>query len=331
MQKQKVIIDADPGIDDAMALLLAVNSPELDILGITIAEGNVPTDLGTINALKILNWAQRLDIPVYSGAKSPLKKAYVSAQDTHGDNGLGNADIPPVTDAQPHRDAQQFINEMLMTHRDVTIIALAPLTNIALALKNNPKAWQNIQRFIVMGGTFKSHGNTSPVAEYNFWVDPDAAQYVFDHMPVKVEMVNLDVTRHIVFTPNLLYFVKQCHSEVGELLGKILPFYFDFHWEQEHVIGAVINDPLAIAYAINPDRFARGFDAYTTVCTDGVAIGQSIVDVGDFWRKTPNSYVLTDVDASNFMVFFLSRIIHLPEEILAKTITQIMVEANTHG
>ncbi len=172
--RKKVIIDCDPGIDDSLALMLALASPELDVLGITTVAGNVPSDLGAKNALKILAHCHQLKIPVYRGSDRPLKRDYVSAQDTHGNDGLGQSKLPEIH-KNYHSNACEFINETLRKEQDVTLIALGPLTNIALAHQKDPKAWQNCTRFVSMGGNFKSFGNCSPVAEYNYWCDPDAA------------------------------------------------------------------------------------------------------------------------------------------------------------
>lgn len=195
--RQKVIIDCDPGIDDSLALMLALTSPELDVVGITTVSGNVPSDMGAKNALKILNHLDRLDIPVYQGAATPLKRDYVDAMDTHGEDGLGESYLPEVSSVPIHDNAIEFINQTLADNPNLTIIALGPLTNIALAYQAQPDVWNNCTRFVSMGGNFKSFGNCSPVAEYNYWCDPDAANYVYQHLPVKIEMIGLDVTRKL--------------------------------------------------------------------------------------------------------------------------------------
>ncbi|MFC0233519.1 nucleoside hydrolase [Vagococcus entomophilus] len=322
--KKKVIIDCDPGIDDCLALLLALKSPELDILGITIVCGNVPTELGAKNALKVLKRENRLDIPVYLGASKPLKRTYISAQDTHGQDGLGESFLPDVQDIAPQTtSAVDFLNETFSNQKHVSIIALGPLTNIAQALQENPNAWNNIEDFVSMGGTFKSHGNCSPVAEYNYWCDPDAACYVFEHLAVPVKMVGLDVTRKIVLTPNILEYMQQLDPETGGFIAKITRFYFDFHWTHEQVIGCVINDPLAVAYFLCPD-LSSGFPAYTTVATNGVAIGQTIVDEKNIWNKKTNSLILTKVDSFLFMEMFLNRVMNAQTQNTQTVLKQIM-------
>ena len=169
-----------------------------------------------------------------------------------------------------------------------------------------------------MGGSFKSHGNCSPVAEYNYWCDPDGASLVYETLHQngqKIHMVGLDVTRKIVLTPDLLEYMCRLNKETGEFVKKITKFYFDFHWEWEHIIGCVINDPLAVAYFINPE-FCKGFDSYVQIETEGISLGQSVVDSMNFYRKASNARVLTEVDVYGFFQMFLSRILDQePEEL----------------
>ena len=322
---RNVIIDCDPGIDDSLALLLALKSPELNVVGITTVCGNVPTHIGAANALKVLALADRLDVPVYMGANRPLKVDYVSAQDTHGDDGLGNSQIPEVTTVHPAQDAVSFILATLDEDPTTSILALGPLTNLAEALQRDTAAFAAVDQFVLMGGNYKSHGNCSPVAEYNFWCDPDAAKQVFDLMPVPIHMVGLDVTRQIVLTPSLLEYMKDINPEMGRFIEKITRFYFDFHWQYERVIGCVINDPLAVAYLVDP-TILTGFEAYTTVvATDDLARGESMVDDHNFWHRAPNSFVTTQVDTMAFWRQFLTRVIGANEPDLTAVLHQLLV------
>lgn len=328
MYKKKVIIDCDPGIDDSLALMYALSEESLEVVGITIVCGNVPVELGVKNAFKVLKLMNRLDIPVYYGEELPLVRDYVSAQDTHGMDGLGESSIEEV-DVICYQDAPRFIVDTLRSQDEISILALGPMTNIAKALELDKGAFERMDRFVSMGGNFKSHGNCSPVAEYNYWCDPDAARYVyetFEHINKKVEMVGLDVTRKIVLTPNILSYIKRINIEKGEFVEKIVQFYFDFHWEYEKVIGCVINDPLAVAYFVNPE-LCDGFEAYTTVETQGVSIGQSITDQMEFWKKQHNSYICTQVNARAFMEEFIHKVFGGNIEEIREILQQIMVEA----
>lgn len=324
MQKRNVIIDCDPGIDDSLALMLALASPELEVRGITTVCGNVPASLGAANALRVLSFMKRLDIPVYQGAEKPLAREYVSAQDTHGMDGMGESGLEEVTGVQIRRGAVDFILETLKSGEKMSILAIGPLTNVALALKKAPEAFDHLDILVSMGGTFKSHGNCSPVAEYNYWCDPDAANYVYENLKGMIHMVGLDVTRKIVLTPNILEYMKRLDHCMGTFVESLTRFYFDFHWKQEGVIGCVINDPLAAAYLIRPG-LCRGFDVYTAVETTGISIGQTLVDSMEYWHKEPNSRVMTQVDAAGFMAMFLSRLCGADEMEIRTVLSQIMV------
>ena len=317
MEKRKVIIDCDPGIDDSLAILLALNSDELEVLGLTITSGNVPARMGAKNALKTLQIANRLDIPVYVGEEFPLQRELITAQDTHGEDGIGENFYDDVK-GEILEGGVDFIIDTLKREEKVSIIALGPLTNIAKALMKDKDAFDNLDEFVSMGGAFRIHGNCSPVAEFNYWVDPHAADYTYKHLPKKIHMVGLDVTRKIVLTPNIIEFINRIEKEKSKFITEITRFYIDFHWQQEGIIGCVINDPLAVAYFIDRN-LCKGFDSYVEVVHNGVAIGQSIVDSFNFYKKEPNAHVLTETDEKAFMKMFLKRIFKGYEEIIDAT------------
>lgn len=315
-KKENVIIDCDPGIDDSLALMLALSMDELNVLGITIVCGNCPVSMGVRNAKKILREMGRLDIPVYAGAEKPLKREYIDALDTHGADGLGESFLPEVEgpEGEALGDAVSFLSRTFLSE-DCSLIALGPLTNIARLIEGAPKAWERIHRVVSMGGSYKSHGNCSPVAEYNYWCDPDAAALVYEtaaNTGKIIEMVGLDVTRRIVLTPDLLAYLKRLDDKTGTFIEQITKFYFDFHWKQEHLIGCVINDPLAVVYFAKPE-LCRGISAYTAVETEGISVGQSVVDAMNFYRRQPNARILTEVDAPGFFTLFFSRILGIRE------------------
>ena len=299
---QKVIIDCDPGIDDSLAIMLALSMPEeIEVVGITVAAGNAPVEMGYGNALKVLKYMGRLDVPVFMGADRPLKRDFVNALDTHGSDGLGESFLPQVPEEEYERqemNAVQFMQETLQ-REPVSVIALGPMTNLAMLIEKAPSSFGKIQEIVSMGGTFRSHGNCSPVAEYNYWCDPDAAALVYgemDRLGRKIHMVGLDVTRRIVLTPDLLDYMKRLDPHTGAFTQKITKFYFDFHWQWEHLIGCVINDPLAVAYFACRD-LCKGFESYVQIETKGISLGQSIVDSMNFYRHAPNAIVLTEVDS----------------------------------
>ena len=185
MEKRKVIIDCDPGIDDSLALILALNSPELEIVGITTVSGNVKADQGAKNALKVLKLMNREDIPVYIGEEVPLERELVTAQDTHGEDGLGETNYEDA-DVEINYGGVDFILDNARKG-DISIIALGPLTNLAKAIEKDEEGFNMINEIVSMGGAFKSHGNCSQVAEFNYWVDPHGVKEVFDKSKVPSE------------------------------------------------------------------------------------------------------------------------------------------------
>ena len=178
MKKRKVIIDCDPGIDDSLAIMLALQSEELEIVGITIVCGNCPVEMGFGNAKKVLKHMGRLDVPVYIGVEKPLRREYVNALDTHGEDGLGESFLPEVEGFRQEMGAVEFLASKLKEGH-ISVIALGPMTNLAKVISCAPECLENLEALVSMGGSYKSHGNCSPVAEYNYWCDPDAAAEVF--------------------------------------------------------------------------------------------------------------------------------------------------------
>ena len=303
--RKKVIIDCDPGIDDSLALILALNSPELEIVGITTVSGNVKADQGAKNALKVLKLMNREDIPVYIGEEVPLERELITAQDTHGEDGLGETNYEEAAVAINYGGVDFILDNA--GKGDISIIALGPLTNLAKAIEKDEERFNMINEIVSMGGAFKSHGNCSQVAEFNYWVDPHGVKEVFDRSKVPFSMVGLDVTREIILTPNIIELIKQIGGDVANFIVDITRFYVDFHWKQERTLGCVINDPLAVAYFIDRS-LCEGFTSYLDIVTEGKAVGQILVDVGNFYKKDHNGSILIKVDSKRFMKMFLERI-----------------------
>ena len=307
MDKRKVIIDCDPGIDDALAIILALKSKEIEVIGITTVSGNVESVQGAKNALKVLKLLGRLDIPVYLGESKPVKRELVTAQDTHGEDGLGETFLEEVSSEYIRENGVDFILNTLKNHENVSIIALGPLTNLCRAIEKDSETFHRVKEIVSMGGAYKSHGNCSPVAEFNYWVDPHGAREFLKKFNGEFTMVGLDVTREIVLTPNLREMIHQFKDEIGDFIYDITRFYVDFHWEQERTLGCVINDPLAVEYFINRE-LCEGFKAYVDIACEDISMGQSVVDVADFYKKRKNVFVLDKVNSKEFMVSFLNKI-----------------------
>ena len=312
MEKRKIIIDCDPGIDDSLAIMLALQSPELEVLGITIVCGNSPVEMGFENAKKVLQEMGRLDIPIYIGAEKPIKRDYVNALDTHGADGLGESFLPQVPGYRQKMNVVEFL-ACALKQGNVSVIALGPMTNLAELIQTDREAFLQIDELVSMGGSYKSHGNCSPVAEYNYWCDPDAAALVYEAMDAAgkhIHMIGLDVTREIVLTPTILEYICRLDPQTGAFIKKITKFYFDFHWQWEHIIGCVINDPLAVAYFLD-HSLCGGFDSFVQVETQGISMGQTVVDAMNFYRRSANAKVLTKTDSKRFFELFLSRVLQM--------------------
>ncbi|EOU1827502.1 nucleoside hydrolase [Clostridium perfringens] len=307
MDKRKVIIDCDPGIDDALAIILALESKEIEVIGITTVSGNVESVQGAKNALKVLKLLGRLDIPVYLGESKPVKRELVTAQDTHGEDGLGETFLEEVSSEYIRENGVDFILNTLKNQENVSIIALGPLTNLYRAIEKDSETFHRVKEIVSMGGAYKSHGNCSPVAEFNYWVDPHGAREFLKKFNGEFTMVGLDVTREIVLTPNLREMIHQFNDEISDFIYDITRFYVDFHWEQERTLGCVINDPLAVEFFINRD-ICEGFKAYVDIACEDISMGQSVVDVADFYKRRKNVFVLDKVNSKEFMVSFLNKI-----------------------
>ena len=307
MDKRKVIIDCDPGIDDALAIILALKSKEIEVIGITTVSGNVESLQGAKNALKVLKLLGRLDIPVYLGESKPVKRELVTAQDTHGEDGLGETFLEEVSSEYIRENGVDFILNTLKNQENVSIIALGPLTNLYRAIEKDSETFHRVKEIVSMGGAYKSHGNCSPVAEFNYWVDPHGAREFLKRFNGEFTMVGLDVTREIVLTPNLREMIHQFKDEIGDFIYDITRFYVDFHWEQERTLGCVINDPLAVEYFINRE-LCEGFKAYVDIACEDISMGQSVVDVADFYKKRKNVFVLDKVNSKEFIISFLNKI-----------------------
>lgn len=306
MAKEKIIMDVDPGIDDSLAILLALKSDKFDIQGLTVVSGNIEVNQATQNCLKAVQMAGRDDVKVYKGMELPLEKEYIDATDTHGLDGIGENFFDDIYLKAEEEHAVDFILDTIRTNEnEITILALGPLTNIAMAIKKDPETMKKVKQIIIMGGAAKFHGNCSPVAEYNFWVDPHAAKRVFKADLLNAVLVGLDVTHNIIMTPNIREVIRQLDTDLSKYIYDITQFYVDFHWKQERTIGCVINDPLVPAILID-ESIIQMEHAYVDVETEGIAIGQSVVDFsGKYMNGETNAKVCMKVNSKRFFEIFL--------------------------
>ncbi|MBN1201859.1 MAG: nucleoside hydrolase, partial [Anaerolineae bacterium] len=225
----KIIIDTDPGVDDTMAIFFALRSPELDVIGLTTIFGNVHTDLATINALRLLEIADRIDIPVAKGADDPLTGPYEGPVPyVHGDDGQGNVHLPPpMTEPVPQTAAEFIIEQVMSEPGAITLVPIGPLTNIALALRLEPRIAANVRQVVLMGGNALCPGNASPSAEANIRNDPEAADIVLG-ADWPVTMVGLDVTHQVNMTPDHLDRYTQADNPLAQHIARIVPLYREY-------------------------------------------------------------------------------------------------------
>jgi len=248
---QHVIIDTDPGVDDAMAIFLALRSPELKVEAITPVAGNVPLELTLPNALRLVEIAGRRDIPVAAGASAPLVRRLVTARYAHGENGLGGVDFPAPSLKPVSESAVEMIRRIVRSSPgEITVVALGPLTNVATALKADPELAKMIRAIVLMGGSL-SGGNITPAAEFNFYVDPEAARIVFD-AGVPITMVGLDVTRHTALTDEHFKTLSASQNPVSQAAAKIARNAIDHTRAQGFLIGPNMHDSLALAAFLDP-------------------------------------------------------------------------------
>ncbi len=302
-----VILDCDPGHDDAIALLLALASPEIELLGVTTTYGNQTLEKTTANAIRVLELVGRSDVPVASGASRPLVRESRVADEVHGETGLDGPDLPPARGRPVSDDAVSFIAETVRASaRPVTLIPVGPLTNLARYF--HAHGTSGIERIVLMGGAI-AEGNVTPAAEFNVWADPDAAQVVF-HAGVPVMMVGLDVT-HLAITTRAYHDELRSLGRAGAFVADLLAFYSRFHRDVYGWDGGPIHDAIAVAEVIRAglvETLERNVEVETE---SDLCRGRTVVDL---WRRTgrpPNAHVGVGLDAEGFFALLRERLARL--------------------
>ena len=304
-----MLIDCDPGHDDAMALLLAVASPELELLGVTTVHGNQTLAKTTANALRVLEFAGFGDVPVAAGADRPLVRAPAVAAEVHGETGLDGPDLPPPAGAPVAAHAVDFLAERLeAAGRPVTLIPTGPLTNVALLLARHPEAADRIERIVLMGGAI-AEGNVTPAAEFNIWVDPEAAARVFAS-GLDVTMIGLDVTHRALLTEAHADRLRAA-GRVGTMVAELRAFYQEFHSRIYDFPGTPVHDAMAVAHVIRGDLVTTARRNVEIELASELCRGRTVVDL---WRRmdaAPNAHVGVEVDAQGFLELLIERLSRL--------------------
>jgi inosine-uridine nucleoside N-ribohydrolase len=297
-----ILLDCDPGHDDAIALLLALASAEVELLGVTTVAGNQTLDKTTANAIRVLEFSGRTDIQVAAGADRPLLRAQYVAADVHGETGLDGPDLPPAQGEPVAQHAVDFLADRIRAaERPVTLIPTGPLTNVALLLALHPDA--RPERIVLMGGAI-AEGNVTPAAEFNIWCDPEAAARVFGS-GLDVTMVGLDVTHKALFTEA---HVSRLAGRVGEMVAELLRFYGNFHRKVYGFDGSPIHDAVAVAYVLD-SGLVETVERNVEIDTDSdLCRGRTVVDL---WRRTtrePNAHVGVEIDSDGFLELLIERL-----------------------
>lgn len=309
---KRVIIDTDPGVDDTAAIFLALASPELSVEALTTVYGNGSIENCTRNALTILETAGRANLPVYQGAGKPLMRQPHIADYVHGANALGGVTVPsPATSPQTGHAVQALIDCVMGSPGEISILALGPLTNVALALSLEPKLADAVVELIVMGGAVFIHGNVSEVATANLYNDPEAAAIVYQSGAPLVQ-VGLDVCQKVVIPATQLERFAQADTPTTSLLSRITPQLAGYYTHRGLLppgAGVQYNDVPAVAYMIEPDLYdVREY--YVRISThDELTKGQTVADVRNRWDQPPNTRVAMDVEADQLVEMFADRII----------------------
>nr|GMD88592.1 probable uridine nucleosidase 2 [Ipomoea batatas]GME19482.1 probable uridine nucleosidase 2 [Ipomoea batatas] len=317
-ERKKIIIDTDPGVDDAMAIFVALQSPDVEVIGLTTIYGNVYTTLATRNALHLLEVAGRTDIPVAEGSHVTITNGTKLriADFVHGTDGLGNQNFPPPEGKAIEQNAIEFLVQQANLYPgEVTVVALGPLTNIALAIQRDPAFVKNIGQIAVLGGAFAVNGNVNPASEANIFGDPDAADIVFTS-GADILAVGINVTHQVVLTDADRNRLAESNGKFAKYISKIMDVYFDYHHDAYNIKGVYLHDPTTLLVAIDPSLITYTEGA-VRVQTTGITRGLTLfynkqkrfAEVTE-WSDKPSVKVAVTVDAPAAVKLVMERLMN---------------------
>lgn len=313
MPPRDIIIDTDPGQDDAAAILLALGSTdEINVLGITAVAGNVPLPLTQKNTRIVCELAGKTDVRVFAGCNAPIARKLITAEHVHGSTGLDGPSLPDPTMALQDQHGVDFIIETLRERPSgsVTLCPLGPLTNVASALQRAPDIAEQIQEIVLMGGAYFEVGNITPAAEFNIYVDPEAAEIVFKS-GVKITVMPLDVTHKVLVTPDRVQALRNCKTRVCDVMADMIDFFERFDTDKYGSEGAPLHDPCVTAYLIKPELFSGRFINVEVETTSELTLGMTVADWWGVSDRAPNAMFMGDVDAQGFFDLFTERLARL--------------------
>ena len=311
---QKIIIDTDPGQDDAVAILLALASPdEIEVLGITAVAGNVPLSLTERNARIVCELAGRPDIAVYAGCDRPLRRKLVTAEHVHGKSGLDGPELPEPKIKLQEKHGVDFIIDTILQEPEnsVSLCPLGPLTNIASAILKQPKIVSRIKQIVLMGGAYFEVGNITPTAEFNIFVDPDAAKIVFE-AGIDMVVMPLDVTHKALVTGERNEAFRRLKSPVGIAVAEMTDFFERFDKEKYGSSGAPLHDPCVTAYLINPKIFSGKKINVEIETKSELTLGMTVADWWGVTDRKANAFFVGDLDSEKFFNLLTERLGRLP-------------------
>jgi purine nucleosidase len=315
MTPKRIIIDTDPGIDDSLAILLALASPEVRLEGLTVVHGNSSMEQGATNALSILELAGAGYIPVARGCDLPLVQPSLLAPETHGNTGLGYAKLPEPGSRPVVQHGSDFLIEQVMSNPgEITLVAIGPLTNVALAIRKEPRIVQAVRELFIMGGALRHEGNTTPLAEFNTFVDPHAAHIVY-HSGMPITLTPLDVTYQCVLLAEDVERIQRAGAGIPSFIADATRFYMEFHDAYQGIQGCVINDPLTLALTFMP-----GLCDYSEYYVDvdlsgGVSMGKTFADFYKMTGLPANMRVALGVRPRDFIDLFVERMERLSRQV----------------
>lgn len=311
---RKIIIDTDPGQDDAVAILLALASPqELDVLGIVAVAGNVGLAQNSINALKVVELSGRTEVPVYAGCPHPIMRKLVTAEHVHGDTGLNGPDLPDPVKQLETTHGVDFIIDTVMREPEgtVTLCALGPLTNVAMALAKEPRIASRIQEIVLMGGAYFEVGNITPTAEFNIYVDPEAAAIVMAS-GAPITIFPLDVTHQMLTTAERLEAFRALGNKSGDAVAAMLNFSERFDLVKYGWNGAPLHDPCVIAYLLQPEIFSGRLCNVEIETASELTRGMTVADYWHVTDRPRNATFIRNGEANAFYALLNERIARLP-------------------
>jgi purine nucleosidase len=306
MNPKRIIIDTDPGVDDSLTFLLALASPEIKLEALTTTQGNVTVDKATRNALAVLELARASHIPVVQGSVLPLIQPLRAVDHVHGVSGIGNSKLPePKTKPIEQHAVDYLIERMLAEPNEISIFPIAPLTNLALAIRKEPKFAKAVKELVIMGGAIQENGNVTPLAEFNIFVDPHAAHIVF-HSGIPITLIPLDVTQKCLLKQEHIDRLLKIKSPISLFIKEAIEVYLKFSLERGYE-GSALHDPLTLATIIAPELLTLQEYYVDVDISGGVSMGKTFADIYHIMKKPVNMRVAMDVRGNDFIELFLQR------------------------